>query len=85
MLHLCSPFFSEVQLEEKKGAKTRKKEDEQIAKYRELLHGIQEKDRKEKDKGMEMEITWVPGTSAHHLVSITGAGGGGGWIESCRR
>ncbi|XP_062865978.1 ESF1 homolog [Trichomycterus rosablanca] len=43
----------------RKGKK--KKEDEQISKYRQLLQGIQDKDRKEKDKAMEMEITWVPG------------------------
>uniref|UniRef100_A0A674DZX1 ESF1, nucleolar pre-rRNA processing protein, homolog (S. cerevisiae) n=1 Tax=Salmo trutta TaxID=8032 RepID=A0A674DZX1_SALTR len=35
---------------------------EQIEKYREMLKSIQEKDKKEEeDKGMEMEITWVPG------------------------
>lgn len=62
--------FSEVKAEETKGGKKHKKEEEQIAKYRELLQSIQEKDRKEKDKDMEMEITWVPGTS-QHLVLLT--------------
>ncbi|XP_059410639.1 ESF1 homolog [Carassius carassius] len=37
-----------------------KKSTEQIAKYRELLKSIQDKD-KEKDDGMDMEVTWVPG------------------------
>lgn len=70
-------------MEEKK--KGRKKEEEQIAKYRELLQSIQDKDRKEKDKDMEMEITWVPGTAVQHVVFITGTGGGGrmdGWMDS---
>lgn len=64
---------SEVKLEEKKGGKKSKKEDEQIAKYRELLQSIQEKDDgRKKDKDMEMEITWVPGTvpSARHVAFI---------------
>ncbi|MCJ8748132.1 hypothetical protein PDJAM_G00161660, partial [Pangasius djambal] len=56
--------------EEKKGGKKGKKEEEQITKYRELLQSIQNKERKEKDKDMEMEITWVPGLkeSAEQLV-----------------
>ncbi|XP_073698879.1 ESF1 homolog [Garra rufa] len=45
--------------EEKQGSRV-KKSTEQIAKYRELLKSIQEKD-KEKDEGMDMEVTWVPG------------------------
>ncbi|RXN09195.1 ESF1-like protein [Labeo rohita] len=45
--------------EEKKSSKG-KKSSEQIAKYRELLKSIQDKD-KEKDEGMDMEVTWVPG------------------------
>uniref|UniRef100_A0A8C7YGK1 ESF1, nucleolar pre-rRNA processing protein, homolog (S. cerevisiae) n=1 Tax=Oryzias sinensis TaxID=183150 RepID=A0A8C7YGK1_9TELE len=32
----------------------------QISKYRELLKSVQDKDQKE-DRGMEMEVTWVPG------------------------
>ncbi|XP_012684492.2 ESF1 homolog [Clupea harengus] len=41
--------------------KKRSKED-QILKYRELLQGIQQKERdKEREHDMEMEITWVPG------------------------
>lgn len=58
--------FSEVKPEEKKEGKKGKKEEEQIAKYRELLQSIQQKDRKEKDKDMEMEVTWVPGTCGCH-------------------
>ncbi|KAL7845459.1 hypothetical protein AOLI_G00236510 [Acnodon oligacanthus] len=45
---------------EKRGKKG-KKEEEQIAKYRELLQSIQDKEKKEKDRDMEMEVTWVPG------------------------
>ncbi|XP_056136080.1 ESF1 homolog [Lampris incognitus] len=42
--------------------KKKKKTTEQIAKYRELLKSIQEKEkRQQEDKDMEMEITWVPG------------------------
>uniref|UniRef100_A0A3P9C9F5 ESF1, nucleolar pre-rRNA processing protein, homolog (S. cerevisiae) n=1 Tax=Maylandia zebra TaxID=106582 RepID=A0A3P9C9F5_9CICH len=38
------------------------KSEEQISKYRELLKGIQEKEKKvQEDKDMEMEVTWVPG------------------------
>ncbi|XP_053192356.1 ESF1 homolog [Scomber japonicus] len=44
----------------KKPVKT--KSEEQISKYRELLKGIQDKEKKiQEDKSMEMEITWVPG------------------------
>uniref|UniRef100_A0A3P8TZ83 ESF1, nucleolar pre-rRNA processing protein, homolog (S. cerevisiae) n=1 Tax=Amphiprion percula TaxID=161767 RepID=A0A3P8TZ83_AMPPE len=40
----------------------KKKSEEQISKYRELLKGIQDKEKKlQEDKDMEMEITWVPG------------------------
>ncbi|XP_063333155.1 ESF1 homolog [Pelmatolapia mariae] len=47
-----------VEAEEKK----KKKSEEQISKYRELLKGIQEKEKKvQEDKDMEMEVTWVPG------------------------
>lgn len=45
--------------EEKKGSKG-KKSAEQIAKYRDLLKSIQDKD-KGNDGAMDMEITWVPG------------------------
>ncbi|XP_036386542.1 ESF1 homolog [Megalops cyprinoides] len=41
--------------------KSKRNDAEQIAKYRELLRGIQDKDSKQQDKAMEMEITWVPG------------------------
>lgn len=61
--------------EEKKGGKKGKKEEEQIAKYRELLQNIQDKEKKEKDKDMELEITWVPGTSCQHVEFITGPDG----------
>ncbi|XP_034288286.1 ESF1 homolog [Pantherophis guttatus] len=38
-----------------------KDEEDQIAKYRELLRSIQEKEKKHQDTDMEMEIKWVPG------------------------
>ncbi|XP_053332917.1 ESF1 homolog [Clarias gariepinus] len=59
-----------VKEEEKKGGKKGKKEDEQIAKYRQLLQSIQDKEGRGKDKDMEMEITWVPGLkeNAEQLV-----------------
>ncbi|XP_070408773.1 ESF1 homolog isoform X3 [Nothobranchius furzeri] len=42
--------------------KKKKKSEEQIRKYRELLKSVQSNEKKlEEDKGMEMEITWVPG------------------------
>lgn len=51
--------------ERKKKKKMKKKEnrgEEQISKYRELLRGIQDKEKKlQGDKDMEMEVTWVPG------------------------
>lgn len=53
-------------VEEKK-----KKSEEQISKYRELLKGIQEKEKKvQEDKDMEMEVTWVPGTHAASLPAF---------------
>ncbi|XP_045078095.1 ESF1 homolog [Coregonus clupeaformis] len=47
--------------EEKKARKGKQSSGKQIEKYREMLKSIQEKDKKKEDKGMEMEITWVPG------------------------
>ncbi|XP_054483577.1 ESF1 homolog [Anoplopoma fimbria] len=53
----------EPAVEEKPQKEDRKKKsEEQISKYRELLKGIQVKEKKlHEDKDMEMEITWVPG------------------------
>uniref|UniRef100_A0A803TCZ8 ESF1 nucleolar pre-rRNA processing protein homolog n=1 Tax=Anolis carolinensis TaxID=28377 RepID=A0A803TCZ8_ANOCA len=47
-----------------------KDDEEQIAKYRELLRGIQEKEKKHQETDMEMEIKWVPGLkeSAEEMV-----------------
>lgn len=45
------------------GEESKEKNEEQMSKYRELLRGIQEKEKLQEDKDMEMEITWVPGTS----------------------
>uniref|UniRef100_A0A671VPL8 ESF1, nucleolar pre-rRNA processing protein, homolog (S. cerevisiae) n=1 Tax=Sparus aurata TaxID=8175 RepID=A0A671VPL8_SPAAU len=48
--------------EDDKKKQKKKKSEEQILKYRELLKGIQEKEKKlQEDKAMEMEISWVPG------------------------
>ncbi|XP_053140568.1 ESF1 homolog isoform X3 [Hemicordylus capensis] len=38
-----------------------KDDEEQIAKYRELIQSIQEKEKKHQETDMEMEIKWVPG------------------------
>ncbi|XP_026253447.2 ESF1 homolog [Urocitellus parryii] len=50
--------------------KTQKDDEEQIAKYRQLLQVIQEKEKKGKENDMEMEIKWVPGLkeSAEEMV-----------------
>ncbi|XP_073409912.1 ESF1 homolog [Dendrobates tinctorius] len=42
----------------KKGPKD---DDEQIQRYRQLLKGIQEKEKKQQEKDIEMEVKWVPG------------------------
>ncbi|XP_014878350.1 ESF1 homolog [Poecilia latipinna] len=48
------------ELEEKPEEKQRKRSEEQISKYRELLKSIQSKDKRQQED-MEMEISWVPG------------------------
>ncbi|KAM5218614.1 ESF1 homolog isoform 2-T2 [Hipposideros larvatus] len=47
--------------EDGKTKKSQKDDEEQIAKYRQLLQVIQEKEKKSKENDMEMEIKWVPG------------------------
>lgn len=47
--------------EDGKTKKNQKDDEEQIAKYRQLLQFVQEKERKGKENDMEMEIKWVPG------------------------
>lgn len=47
--------------EDRKTRKNQKDDEEQIAKYRQLLQFIQEKEKKSKENDMEMEIKWVPG------------------------
>jgi hypothetical protein len=47
--------------EDGKTKKSQKDDEEQIAKYRQLLQVIQEKEKKGKENDMEMEIKWVPG------------------------
>ncbi|XP_018409771.1 PREDICTED: ESF1 homolog [Nanorana parkeri] len=51
----------------KKGPKD---DEEQIARYRELVKIIQEKEKNQDDKGVEMEVKWVPGLkeSAEQMV-----------------
>ncbi|XP_054430045.1 ESF1 homolog [Pteronotus mesoamericanus] len=61
----------EVSVEEDwKTKKSQKDDEEQIAKYRQLLQIIQEKEKKRKENDMEMEIKWVPGLkeSAEEMV-----------------
>ncbi|XP_008563014.1 PREDICTED: ESF1 homolog [Galeopterus variegatus] len=56
--------------EDGKTKKSQKDDEEQIAKYRQLLEVIQEKEKKGKENDMEMEIKWVPGLkeSAEEMV-----------------
>lgn len=66
VLRRCDVLFKEPSVEKKpqreEEKKKKKKSEEQISKYRELLKGIQDKEKKlQEDKDMEMEITWVPG------------------------
>lgn len=61
------PAVEKEEVKEKSKEKKKNKED-QIAKYRELLQSIQDKERsKERDRDMEMEITWVPGEGTFPL------------------
>lgn len=50
-----------VSVEDEKTKKSQKDDEEQIAKYRQLLQVIQDKEKKGKENDMEMEIKWVPG------------------------
>uniref|UniRef100_A0A8C5MCV7 ESF1 nucleolar pre-rRNA processing protein homolog n=1 Tax=Leptobrachium leishanense TaxID=445787 RepID=A0A8C5MCV7_9ANUR len=43
-----------------KSKKSSKEDEEQIARYRDLLKSVQEKDKK-RDSDMDMEVKWVPG------------------------
>ncbi|XP_076584918.1 ESF1 homolog [Chaetodon auriga] len=67
VLRRCDVLSKEPNVEKKpqreeEKRKKKKKSQEQISKYRELLKGIQDKEKKlQEDKDMEMEITWVPG------------------------
>ncbi|VFV44799.1 esf1 homolog [Lynx pardinus] len=56
--------------EDGKSKKSQKDDEEQIAKYKQLLQVIQEKEKKGKENDMEMEIKWVPGLkeSAEEMV-----------------
>lgn len=44
-----------------KSKKGSKDDDEQIERYRQLLKGIQEKEKQQQEKDVEMEVKWVPG------------------------
>ncbi|XP_047394572.1 ESF1 homolog isoform X2 [Sciurus carolinensis] len=59
-----------ISVEDGKTKKSQKDDEEQIAKYRQLLQVIQEKEKKGKENDMEMEIKWVPGLkeSAEEMV-----------------
>ncbi|CAO2578582.1 ESF1 homolog [Lemmus lemmus] len=59
-----------VSVEDGKTKKYQKDDEEQIAKYRQLLQVIKEKEKKGKENDMEMEIKWVPGLkeSAEEMV-----------------
>ncbi|XP_054239507.1 ESF1 homolog [Indicator indicator] len=48
-------------MEDDKPRKSQKDDEEQIAKYRELLQSIQEKEKKQEEKDIGMEVKWVPG------------------------
>lgn len=50
-----------VRIEDGNTKKYQKDDEEQIAKYRQLLQVIKEKEKKGKENDMEMEIKWVPG------------------------
>ncbi|NWZ33298.1 ESF1 protein, partial [Brachypodius atriceps] len=58
------------EMEDEKLRKSKKDDEEQIAKYRELLQSIQEKEKKQEEKDIGMEIKWVPGLkeSAEEMV-----------------
>ncbi|KGL88308.1 ESF1 [Charadrius vociferus] len=49
------------EMEDDKPTKSHKDDEDQIAKYRELLQSIQEKEKKQEEKDIGMEIKWVPG------------------------
>ncbi|XP_051469510.1 ESF1 homolog isoform X2 [Apus apus] len=49
------------EVQDDKPRKSQKDDEEQIAKYRELLQSIQEKEKKQEEKDIGMEIKWVPG------------------------
>ncbi|XP_077342040.1 ESF1 homolog [Lithobates pipiens] len=59
-----------VEIEDGKPKKGSKDDEDQIARYRELLKDIQEKEKKQEDKDVEMEVKWVPGLkeSAEQMV-----------------
>ncbi|XP_053917296.1 ESF1 homolog isoform X1 [Cuculus canorus] len=58
------------EMEDDKPRKSKKDDEEQIAKYRQLLQSIQEKEKKQEEKDIGMEIKWVPGLkeSAEEMV-----------------
>ncbi|XP_010130750.1 PREDICTED: ESF1 homolog, partial [Buceros rhinoceros silvestris] len=49
------------EMEDDKPRKSHKDDEEQIGKYRELLQSIREKEKKQEEKDIGMEVKWVPG------------------------
>ncbi|OXB60358.1 hypothetical protein ASZ78_010968 [Callipepla squamata] len=76
---LNDPYFAEElgkpgegvahETEDDKPRKSQKDDEEQIAKYRELLQSIQEKEKKQEEKDIEMEIKWVPGIKSSQAAA----------------
>lgn len=61
--NVCTEEAAEEDVKKPEEEEKKKRSEQQIRKYRELLRGIQDKEKKlQEDKDMEMEITWVPGT-----------------------
>nr|DBA27089.1 TPA: hypothetical protein GDO54_011268 [Pyxicephalus adspersus] len=59
-----------IKNEDVKSKKGPKDDEDQIARYRELLKTIQDKEKKQEEKDVEMEVKWVPGLkeSAEQMV-----------------
>lgn len=49
------------EMEDDQPRKSHKDDEEQIGKYRELLQSIREKEKKQEEKDIGMEVKWVPG------------------------
>ena len=60
MIHCVLLCLSGLNEEESENA-TPDSQKDRINKYRNLLRGIEEKEKQDGDKDMEMEISWEPG------------------------